>query len=113
MFHMLILLNMSHRPLDVAEQIGLGFEPGGKAHQAVAYAEFGALLGLESRMRCRRRMGDQALRIPESVRDVDEPQRIEKAEAAFLVAGNVSEVEAEVASFNTMLIWSFAIFAWE
>src|ERR1700757_2742430 len=31
------------------------------------------------------RMSDEALRIPEIVRDIDEPQRVEKTEAGFLV----------------------------
>src|SRR5437870_10742103 len=42
----------------------------------------------------RRRVGDEALRIAEIVRDVDEPQRIEKTEASFLIAGDVKADEA-------------------
>ncbi len=40
-------------------------------------------------MRRRRRVGDEAFRIAEIVRDVDEPQRVEKAEAGLLVAVDV------------------------
>ncbi|MBV8800873.1 MAG: hypothetical protein JOY77_01290 [Alphaproteobacteria bacterium] len=38
------------------------------------------------------------------------PQREDVRVYTFLVAGNMSEVEAEVARFNTMLFWAFAIF---
>jgi signal transduction histidine kinase len=38
------------------------------------------------------------------------PQKDDVRIYTFLVAGNVSEVETEVSNFNTMLIWSFAIF---
>ena len=38
------------------------------------------------------------------------PKKTDVRVYTFLVGGNVSEVEAEVANFNTMLIWSFAIF---
>src|SRR5438067_1126003 len=37
----------------------------------------------------RRRMGDQALRIPEIVRDIDELQRVEKTEAGLFVTRDV------------------------
>src|SRR5260370_23038926 len=39
------------------------------------------------------RVGDEALRIAEIVRDVDEPQRVEKAKAALLAAGDVKADE--------------------
>ena len=45
-------------------------------------------------MRRRRRMGDEALRIAEIVRDIDEPQRVEKAEAVLLAAGDVKADQA-------------------
>src|SRR5271169_864389 len=45
-------------------------------------------------MRRGRRMGDEALRIAEIVRDVDEPQRIEKAKAFLLAAGDVKADQA-------------------
>ena len=38
------------------------------------------------------------------------PQRDDVRSYTFLVAGNMSELETEVSHFNTMLIWSFAIF---
>src|SRR5690242_15327122 len=40
-------------------------------------------------MRRRRRMRDQALRIAEIVRDVDEPERVEKPEGRLLVAAYI------------------------
>src|SRR5215472_11238213 len=43
--------------------------------------------------RCRR-MGDEALRVSEIVRDVDEPQRIEKTEAGLLAAGDIETDQA-------------------
>jgi signal transduction histidine kinase len=39
------------------------------------------------------------------------PQKTDVRVYTFLVGGNVSEVESEVANFNTMLIWASAIFA--
>src|SRR5437773_9279526 len=42
----------------------------------------------------RRRMSDEALRVAEIVRDVDQPERVEKAEAALLAAGHVKAHEA-------------------
>src|SRR5205807_5327723 len=59
-----------------------------------ADAEFGALFGFEARMRRRRRVRDEALRITEIVGNIDEPQRIEKTEAGLLVAGHVEANEA-------------------
>jgi signal transduction histidine kinase len=38
------------------------------------------------------------------------PQRGDVRTYTFLVAGNMSELQNEVSNFNTMLIWSFAIF---
>jgi signal transduction histidine kinase len=38
------------------------------------------------------------------------PQKSDVRTYTFLVAGNMSEVQAEVANFNTLLFWSFAIF---
>ena len=38
------------------------------------------------------------------------PQRDDVRAYVFLVGGNISELENEVSHFNTMLIWSFAIF---
>ena len=38
------------------------------------------------------------------------PQKGDVRSYTFLVAGNVSEMQNEVANFNTLLIWSFAIF---
>src|SRR5436190_19452620 len=70
-------LNRRQGPPDIGHQIGLALEPGRQPHQRVADAEHLALLGLQPRMRRGRRMGDQALRIPEIVRDVDELQRIQ------------------------------------
>src|SRR6202007_2252955 len=92
--HIFHTLNLTQRPLDVIEQVGLRFEPGREAHQRVANAELGPRLGLKTRMRRRRRMGDEALRVAEVVRNVDEPQRVEKTEAARLVAGDVKRDEA-------------------
>jgi len=37
--------NLLQRPLDVSQQVGLGFEAGGEAHQRVADPELGARLG--------------------------------------------------------------------
>ena len=87
-------LNMEQRLLDITEQIRFGFEPGGKAYEAVANPELGSLLGFETRMRRRCRMSDEALRIPKIVRDIDEPQRVEKTEAAFLVPGDLETHQA-------------------
>src|SRR5207302_3382918 len=56
--------------------------------------ELGPCLRLETRMARRRGMGAEALRVAEIVRDVDEPERVEKAEASFLVAGHVKADEA-------------------
>lgn len=39
------------------------------------------------------------------------PQKSDMRVYTFLVGGNVSEVESEVANFNTLLIWASAIFA--
>src|SRR4051812_12311168 len=64
-------LNRRQGPADIGHQIGLALEPGRQPHQRVADAEHLALLGLQPRMRRRRRMSDQALRIAEIVRDVD------------------------------------------
>ena len=58
------------------------FEPDRQAHQPVADAELGALLGLEPLVRRRRRMGDQALGVAEIVGDAHELERILKAERA-------------------------------
>src|SRR5262245_51628686 len=44
--NILYMLNLVERPFDIAEQVGLRFEPGREAHQAIADAEFGALFGL-------------------------------------------------------------------
>src|SRR4051812_22674679 len=76
--------------VDVGEQVGLGLEPGRQAHEPVADAERLALLGLQPRMRRRRRMRDEALRIAEIVLDIDQPQRVEKTEAGLLVAGDIA-----------------------
>lgn len=38
------------------------------------------------------------------------PERGDFRSYVFLVAGNMSELESEVSNFNTMLIWSFAVF---
>src|SRR3954449_12267896 len=76
--------------VDVGEQVRFGFEPGRQAHEPVADAERLALLGLQPRMRRRRRMRDEALRIAEIVRDIDQPQRVEKTEAGLLVAGDIA-----------------------
>src|SRR5215469_3883309 len=85
----MIQLNQPQRAFDVAEQIGFGFEAGGKAHQTVADSELCTVLGLEPRMSRCRRVSDKALRVSEIVGDVDESQRIKKAEAGFLAAGDV------------------------
>ncbi len=87
-------LNALQRPLDVREEIGPGFEPGREAHQGIRYAELGARLGCQSRIGRRRRMGDKAVRIAEVVRDVVEPQQIEKAEAFLLAAADLEGDEA-------------------
>src|SRR5262249_61998110 len=71
-------LNLRQGPFDVGDEIGFAFEPSREAHQRVADAERLALLRLEPRMRRRRRMRDEALRIAEVVRNVDEGQCVEK-----------------------------------
>src|SRR4051794_35627196 len=61
-------------------------EPDRQAHQAVADAEFGALLGLQSLVRRRGRMGNQALGVAEIVRDPHQPERVLKPESPLLAA---------------------------
>src|SRR5271165_5482083 len=77
------------RPAQIGDQIALGFEAGREAHQLIADAEFGARLRLEPRMRGGRRMGHEALRVTQIVRDVDQPQRVEKAKAPRLVTSDI------------------------
>src|SRR6266699_3760258 len=81
------VLNMLQSLVDVVEQIGLGFEPGGETHERVADPELGPCLRLEPRMGRGRRVSDETLRVAEIVRYIDEPQRVEKAEASRLIAG--------------------------
>src|SRR3546814_1054499 len=60
-----------------------------KAQQAVADAECGAILRLQTLVRRRRRMGDEALGVAEIVGDVDKAKRVHHAKRARLSAGDL------------------------
>src|SRR5438874_1402046 len=53
-------------------------------------------------MRRRRRMGDEALRIPEIVRNVDELQRVQKAETGLLVAAYIKRDDGAARAHLTL-----------
>src|SRR5215510_7917955 len=80
---------LPQRPFDVAEQIGFCLEPRRKAHQRVADPQLSPLFRLQPGMRRRRRVRDKAFRIPEVVRNIDEPQSVEKTKTARLIACNL------------------------
>ena len=60
------------RRQQILDQVVGMLKPGGKPHQPIADAEFGALLGREPLMRGRRRVRDQALGVAEIVGDADQ-----------------------------------------
>ena len=95
--------NRFQRPRQIGKQIGFGFKPRRKPDQPVSDTEHGALLGFEARMRRRRRMRHEALRVAEIVRDIDQPEPIEKPEAASL-----SPAMSNATTVPPALIWRHA-----
>src|SRR3546814_13567034 len=66
------------------DDVGGVLEADRKAQQAVADAECGAILRLQTLVRRRRRMGDEALGVAEIVGDVDKAQRVHQAKRESL-----------------------------
>src|SRR3546814_21178322 len=71
------------------DDVGGVLEADRKAQQAVADAECGAILRLQTLVRRRRRMGDEALGVAEIVGDVDKAKRVHHATRARLSAGHL------------------------
>src|SRR3546814_10435193 len=72
------------------DDVGGVLEADRKAQQAVADAECGAILRLQTLVRRRRRMGDEALGVAEIVGDVDKAKRVHPAKRARLSAGDLT-----------------------
>src|SRR3546814_2400037 len=78
------------------DDVGGVLEADRKAQQAVADAECGAILRLQTLVRRRRRMGDEALGVAEIVGDVDKAKRVHHAKSARLSAGDLEGHQREI-----------------
>src|SRR3954452_25470767 len=85
-------LRLLHRRGQILDQIVRVLEPRREADEALADAQSGAVLRLQTLMRRRGRMRDDALGVAEIVRDLGKLELVERAERRLLA---VRDLEAD------------------